>query len=253
MFVQKCFEVTDDIGELHIVPVFFEQVASSMDDSGVVVLVVPSKSDIKIANAFEQLRGYVILLALYKRGLGLGVVVDAAGARIMRARDAQLVEVLVVVDVAHPTWSVDVAAIRGPVDAANCGIGLAHVVTDKFEFPRNALPLVADLVVVLVFAVLFYGQVINVFVLVCAVSDDVGSVLLAVERKRAAGLVVMLATPYVDDLSIFVRVAIDRPNAVARLLVLFEIEQGADGIPFCIICIGRYVLKDELAGRAVIK
>lgn len=63
----------------------------------------------------------------------------------------------------------------------------------------------------------------------------------------------MLATPYVDDLSIFVRVAIDRPNAVARLLVLFEIEQGADGIPICIICIGLYVLKDELAGRAVIK
>ena len=63
----------------------------------------------------------------------------------------------------------------------------------------------------------------------------------------------MLATPYVDDLSIFVRVAIDRPNAVARLLVLFEIEQGADGIPICIFCIGHYVLKDELAGRAVIK
>ncbi len=63
----------------------------------------------------------------------------------------------------------------------------------------------------------------------------------------------MLATPYVDDLSIFVRVAIDRPNAVARLLVLFEIEQGADGIPICIFCIGRYVLKDELVGRAVIK
>lgn len=63
----------------------------------------------------------------------------------------------------------------------------------------------------------------------------------------------MLATPYVDDLSIFVRVAIDRPNAVARLLVLFEIEQGADGIPISIICIGLYVLKDELAGRAVIK
>ena len=63
----------------------------------------------------------------------------------------------------------------------------------------------------------------------------------------------MLATPYVDDLSIFVRVAIDRPNAVARLLVLFEIEQGADGIPICIFCIGLYVLEDELAGRAVIK
>ena len=63
----------------------------------------------------------------------------------------------------------------------------------------------------------------------------------------------MLATPYVDDLSIFVRVAIDRPNAVARLLVLFEIEQSADGIPISIICIGLYVLKDELAGRAVVK
>ena len=63
----------------------------------------------------------------------------------------------------------------------------------------------------------------------------------------------MLATPYVDDLSIFVRVAIDRPNAVARLLVLFEIEQGADSIPVCIVILGRYVLKDELAGRAVIK
>ena len=63
----------------------------------------------------------------------------------------------------------------------------------------------------------------------------------------------MLATPYVDDLSVFVRVAIDRPNAVARLLVLFEIEQGADGIPISIICIGLYVLKDELAGRAVVK
>lgn len=64
---------------------------------------------------------------------------------------------------------------------------------------------------------------------------------------------VVLATPYVDDLSIFVRVAIDRPNAVARLLVLFEIEQGADGIPVCAVRIGPYVLKDELAGRAVIK
>lgn len=63
----------------------------------------------------------------------------------------------------------------------------------------------------------------------------------------------MFATPYVDNLSIFVRVAIDRPNAVARLLVLFEIEQGADGIPVCIVILGRYVLKDELAGRAVIK
>ena len=231
MFVQKCFEVTDDIGELHIAPVFFEQVAYSMVDAGVAFIVVLSKSDIKIANAFEQLRGDVILLALCKRGLGLGVVVDAAGARIVSSRDAQLVEVFVAIDVAHPTWSVDVAAIRGPVDAANCGIGLVHAVADKLELPRNALPLVADLVVVLVFAVLFYGQVINVFFLVCAVSDDVGSVLLAVERKRAAGLAVMLAAPYVDDLSIFVRVAIDRPNAVARLLVLFEIEQGADGIP----------------------
>lgn len=56
----------------------------------------------------------------------------------------------------------------------------------------------------------------------------------------------MFATPYVDNLSIFVRVAIDRPNAVARLLVLFEIEQGADGIPVCIVILGRYVLKDEL-------
>ena len=115
----------------------------------------------------------------------------------------------------------------------------------------------ADLIVVLVFAVRFYCQVLNVFFLGFfldrAVSDDIGSVLLAVERKRAAGLAVMLAAPYVDDLSIFVRVAIDRPNAVARLLVLFEIEQGADGIPICIFCIGRYVLKDELAGRAVIK
>ena len=50
----------------------------------------------------------------------------------MRARDTQLVEVLVVVDVFHPAWSVDVAAIRGPVDTFNCGIDLAHVVTDKF-------------------------------------------------------------------------------------------------------------------------
>ena len=63
----------------------------------------------------------------------------------------------------------------------------------------------------------------------------------------------MLATPYVDDLSVFVRVAIDRPNAVARLFMLFEIEQGADSIPVCIVILGRYVLKDELAGRAVIK
>ena len=60
--------------------VHFEQVAYSMVDAGVAVLVVLSKSDIKIANAFEQLRGDVILLALCKRGLGLGVVVDAAGA-----------------------------------------------------------------------------------------------------------------------------------------------------------------------------
>ncbi len=93
----------------------------------------------------------------------------------------------------------------------------------------------ADLIVVLVFAVLFYGQVLNVFFLGFfldrAVSDDIGTVWLTLERKRATGLAVMLATPYVDDLSIFVRVAIDRPNAVARLLVLFEIEQGADGIP----------------------
>ena len=54
----------------------------------------------------------------------------------------------------------------------------------------------------------------------------------------------MLATPYVDDLSIFVRVVVDRPNAVARLLVLVEIEQGADGIPISIICIGLYVLNE---------
>lgn len=80
MFVQKCFEVTDDIGEMYKAPVFFEQVAYSMVDAGVAVLVVLSKSDIKLANAFEQLRGDVILLALCKRGLGLGVVVDAAGA-----------------------------------------------------------------------------------------------------------------------------------------------------------------------------
>ena len=63
----------------------------------------------------------------------------------------------------------------------------------------------------------------------------------------------MLATPYVDDLSIFVRVVVDRPNAVARLFMLFEIEQGADSIPVCIVILGRYVLKDELAGRAVVK
>ena len=156
---------------MHKVPVFFEQVAISVVDAGVLTL---SESNIKVANAFEQLRGDVILLALCKRGLGLGV--DAAAARIMRAWDAQFVEVLVVVDVAHPTWSIDVAAIRDPVDTSNRGIDLALVVTDKFELPRNALPLVADLVLVLVFAVLFYGQVINVFFLVCAVSDDVGSV-----------------------------------------------------------------------------
>ena len=76
---------------------------------------------------------------------------------------------------------------------------------------------------------------------------------MTLERKSAAGLVVILATPYVDNLSIFVRVAIDRPNAVARLFMLFEIEQGADSIPVCIVILGRYVLKDELAGRAVIK
>lgn len=73
------------------------------------------------------------------------------------------------------------------------------------------------------------------------------------ERKSAAGLVVILAAPYVDDLSIFVRVVVDRPNAVARLFMLFEIEQGADSIPVCIVILGRYVLKDELAGRAVVK
>ena len=173
VFAQKRIEVPDDIGKMHKVPVFFEQVAISVVDAGVLTL---SESNIKVANAFEQLRGDVILLALCKRGLGLGVVVDAAAARIMRAWDAQFVEVLVVVDVAHPTWSIDVAAIRDPVDTSNRGIDLALVVTDKFELPRNALPLVADLVLVLVFAVLFYGQVINVFFLVCAVSDDVGSV-----------------------------------------------------------------------------
>ena len=74
----------------------------------------------------------------------------------MRTRDAQLVEELVVVDVFHPTWSVDVAAVRDPVEAANRGIVLFHVVTDKFELPRNALTLMADLIVVLVFAVRFY-------------------------------------------------------------------------------------------------
>ena len=76
---------------------------------------------------------------------------------------------------------------------------------------------------------------------------------MALERKSAAGLVVILAAPYVDDLSIFVRVVVDRPNAVARLFMLFEIEQGADSIPVCIVILGRYVLKDELAGRAVVK
>lgn len=35
--------------------------------------------------------------------------------------------------------------------------------------------------------------------------------------------------------------------------MLFEIEQGADSIPVCIVILGRYVLKDELAGRAVVK
>ena len=76
---------------------------------------------------------------------------------------------------------------------------------------------------------------------------------MTLERKSAAGLVVILAAPYVDDLSIFVRVVVDRPNAVARLFMLFEIEQGADSIPVCIVILGRYVLKDELAGRAVVK
>lgn len=98
----------------------------------------------------------------------------------MRARDAQLVEVFVAVDVFHPAWSVDVAAIRDPVDTSNRGIDLALVVADKLELPRNALTLMADLIVVLVFAVLFYGQVLNVFFLGFfldrAVSDDVGSV-----------------------------------------------------------------------------
>ena len=76
---------------------------------------------------------------------------------------------------------------------------------------------------------------------------------MTLERKSAAGLVVILAAPYVDDLSIFVRVVVDRSNAVARLFMLFEIEQGADSIPVCIVILGRYVLKDELAGRAVVK
>lgn len=35
--------------------------------------------------------------------------------------------------------------------------------------------------------------------------------------------------------------------------MLFEIEQGADSISVCIVILGRYVLKDELAGRAVVK
>ena len=150
-----------------------------MVDARVVAL---SEPDIKIANAFEQLRGNVILLAFYLRGLGLGVVVHAAGARIVRARDAQLVEELVVVDVFHPTWPIDVAAVRDPVEAANRGIVLFHVVTDKFELPRNALTLtlMTDLIVVLVFAVRFYCQVLNVFFLGFfldrAVSDDIGSV-----------------------------------------------------------------------------
>ena len=159
------------------VRVFFEQVVHPMVDARVVAL---SEPDIKIANAFEQLRGNVILLAFYLRGLGLSVVVHAAGARIVRARDAQLVEELVVLDVFHPTWSVDVAAVRDPVEAANRGIVLFHVVTDKFELPRNALTLMADLIVVLVFAVRFYCQVLNVFFLGFfldrAVSDDIGSV-----------------------------------------------------------------------------
>jgi len=159
------------------VPVFFKQIENSVVDAGVIAL---SEPDIKIADSLEQLRGNVILLAFYLRGLGLSVVVHAAGARIVRTRDAQFVEVLVVVDVAHPTWPIDVAAIRDPVDAANRGIVLFHVVTDKFELPRNALTLMADLIVVLVFAVRFYCQVLNVFFLGFfldrAVSDDIGSV-----------------------------------------------------------------------------
>lgn len=162
---------------MHKVRVFFEQVVIPVVDTGVVAL---SEPDIKIANAFEQLRGNVILLAFYLRGLGLSVVVHAAGARIVRTRDAQLVEELVVVDVFHPTWPIDVAAVRDPVEAANRGIVLFHVVTDKFELPRNALTLMADLIVVLVFAVRFYCQVLNVFFLGFfldrAVSDDIGSV-----------------------------------------------------------------------------
>lgn len=35
--------------------------------------------------------------------------------------------------------------------------------------------------------------------------------------------------------------------------MLFEIEQGADSIPVCIVILGRYVLKDELVGRTVVK
>lgn len=147
-----------------------------MADTGVVAL---SESDIKIADSLEQLRGNVILLAFYLRGLGLSVVVHAAGARIVRTRDVQLVEELVV-DVFHPTWPIDVAAVRDPVEAANRGIVLFHVVTDKFELPRNALTLMADLIVVPVFAVRFYCQVLNVFFLGFfldrAVSDDIGSV-----------------------------------------------------------------------------
>lgn len=151
-----------------------------MVDAGVAVLVVLSKSDIKVANAFEQLRGDVILLAFCLGGLGLGVIVHAAGARIVRARDAQFVEELAVVDVFHPTGPVDVAAVRDPVEAANRGIVLFHIVTDKFELPRNALTLMADLIAVLVFAVRFYCQVLNVFFLGFfldrPVSDDIGSV-----------------------------------------------------------------------------
>ena len=180
VFAQKRIEVPDDIGEMHKVPVFFEQVTSSVVDAGVAVLVVLSKSDIKVANAFEQLRGDVILLAFCLGGLGLGVIVHAAGARIVRARDAQFVEELAVVDVFHPTGPVDVAAVRDPVEAANRGIVLFHIVTDKFELPRNALTLMADLIAVLVFAVRFYCQVLNVFFLGFfldrPVSDDIGSV-----------------------------------------------------------------------------
>ena len=52
---------------MHKVRVFFEQVVIPVVDTGVVAL---SEPDIKIANAFEQLRGNVILLAFYLRGLG---------------------------------------------------------------------------------------------------------------------------------------------------------------------------------------